>query len=60
MVILKADSFLNKTIFITGASSGIGECLAKQFSKYGAHKLILSARRINELERVKQECLKIS
>jgi short-subunit dehydrogenase len=43
----------NKTVWITGASSGIGEALAYQFAKDGA-KLVLSARRENELQRVAQ------
>jgi short-subunit dehydrogenase len=43
----------NKTVWITGASSGIGEALASQFAKEGA-KLVLSARRENELQRVAQ------
>lgn len=41
-----------KVIWITGASSGIGEELARQLSAYDT-KLILSSRRKEELERVK-------
>ncbi len=45
----------DKVIWLTGASSGIGEALARQLSnKY--LKLILSARRVEELERVKKDC----
>lgn len=46
-------SFTNKVIWITGASSGIGEALAKAFNAAGA-KVILSARNKAELERVQQ------
>lgn len=48
-------SLSNKVIWVTGASSGIGEALAIALSRKGA-KLILSARRTEELERVKQSC----
>jgi short-subunit dehydrogenase len=44
-----------KIIWLTGASSGIGEALAYQWSKEG-HFLILSARRENELIRVQNHC----
>lgn len=47
----------NKNVIITGASSGLGEEVAYQLSKQGAN-LILLARRMNELERVREKCLK--
>ncbi|XP_063146531.1 dehydrogenase/reductase SDR family member 7 [Candoia aspera] len=48
-----------KVVWVTGASSGIGEELAYQLAKIGSW-LVLSARRENELERVKRKCLEIS
>ncbi|MBX2963311.1 MAG: SDR family oxidoreductase [Cyclobacteriaceae bacterium] len=47
--------FNGKVVWITGASSGIGESLAYAFARQGA-KLILSARRVEELQRVKAAC----
>lgn len=44
-----------KRVWITGASSGIGEALAREFHRAGA-KVILSARREEELKRVQAEC----
>lgn len=49
------EKFANKVVWITGASSGIGEALAYAFSAAGA-RLLLSSRRTEELERVKQNC----
>jgi short-subunit dehydrogenase len=40
-----------KTIVITGASSGIGAALARHLGREG-HRLVLAARRINELNEV--------
>ncbi|XP_069680700.1 dehydrogenase/reductase SDR family member 7-like [Periplaneta americana] len=51
-------SLAGKVVWITGASSGIGENLALALAPAGV-KLVLSARRENELERVKKNCLKI-
>jgi dehydrogenase/reductase SDR family protein 7B len=45
----------NKVIWITGASSGIGEALVYAYSKTGA-KLIISSRNRDELYRVKLAC----
>jgi len=45
-----------KVVWITGASSGIGEHIALALAHGGA-KLVLSARRLQELERVKENCL---
>jgi short-subunit dehydrogenase len=45
----------NAVIWITGASSGIGEALAYELAKQNT-RLILSSRRTAELERVKGNC----
>jgi len=46
-------------IWVTGASSGIGEALAKNLARCNA-RLAISARRKDELVRVKQECLALN
>lgn len=46
----------DKVVWVTGASSGIGEATAYALAKEGC-KLVLSARRKSELERVKSNCL---
>uniref|UniRef100_A0A8B9UF58 Dehydrogenase/reductase SDR family member 7 n=1 Tax=Anas zonorhyncha TaxID=75864 RepID=A0A8B9UF58_9AVES len=55
----KQTELRGKVVWVTGASSGIGEELAYQLSKIGAF-LAISARREDELERVKKKCLQIS
>ncbi len=47
--------FADKTVWITGASSGVGEGLATVFHREGAN-IIISARRADELGRVKAAC----
>lgn len=47
------NSFNDKVIWITGASGGIGEELARQLSKEGA-KIILTARNVEKLNAVKE------
>jgi len=49
------ERFREKVVWITGASSGIGEALAYAFSREGAH-LVLSARRRDRLEQVRENC----
>ena len=50
------DEFHGKVVWITGASSGIGEGLAKSFASLGA-KVVLSGRNVAELDRVKSESM---
>lgn len=45
-----------KTVWVTGASSGIGEALASAFSRAGA-RLILSARNLDRLKEVAGRCV---
>lgn len=44
-------TYTDKTVWITGASSGIGEALAKSFAAKGAN-IILSGRRVDALQSV--------
>lgn len=47
--------FKDKTIWITGASSGIGKAIAMELSKQKCN-LILSSRHIEKLNKVKNQC----
>lgn len=47
--------FKDKVIWVTGASSGIGEALVYALAQNGA-QLIISSRRKEELERVRAKC----
>lgn len=52
-------SFHNKTVWITGASSGLGRALALNLCQYNP-KLVVSARRKEELDKLKKECLALN
>jgi NADP-dependent 3-hydroxy acid dehydrogenase YdfG len=49
---------MNKNIFITGASSGIGEYVAYEYAKQGA-TIGLAARRKELLEKVSAKCIEL-
>lgn len=51
-----SETFAGKVIWVTGASSGIGEALCKIFARCGA-RVVLSARTEAELQRVRSECI---
>jgi NAD(P)-dependent dehydrogenase (short-subunit alcohol dehydrogenase family) len=46
---------MDKVVWVTGASSGIGEAIAIAFSREGA-RVVLSSRNEKELERVRKAC----
>nr|CAD7404949.1 unnamed protein product [Timema cristinae] len=50
------SALAGKVVWVTGASSGIGEHLAIELARHGV-KLVLSARREEELDRVRNKCL---
>lgn len=53
--LLQKMDFKNKIVWITGASSGIGEALVYALNQQGA-KLIISSRKAESLYKVKQKC----
>lgn len=58
LILFFAFCSLSQVVVITGASSGIGEALAHEFYTAGC-KVVLAARRVNELERVSHNLLNL-
>ncbi len=54
----KVSAMKNKTVFITGASAGIGEATAYELAKAGAN-LILVARRLDRLTEIQKKCISL-
>jgi dehydrogenase/reductase SDR family protein 7 len=52
------NAFQDQVVWIVGASSGIGAVLAQDFSKGGA-KVILSSRRVPQMEGIAKICEKL-
>ena len=48
-------NFKNKWVIVTGASSGLGKEIAIYLAKYEKANLIIAARRVKKLERLKKE-----
>lgn len=55
-----AERLAGKTVFITGASAGIGQATAKEYldASNGQIKLILAARRLEKLHEFKEQTTK--
>ncbi|XP_015912470.1 dehydrogenase/reductase SDR family member 7-like [Parasteatoda tepidariorum] len=53
------SSFSGRVVWVTGASTGLGEAMAYELAAVGT-KLILTARSTDLLQKVKEECLRRS
>ncbi|XP_054152623.1 3-oxoacyl-[acyl-carrier-protein] reductase FabG-like [Oppia nitens] len=55
----KTYDFTDKVVLTTGSSSGMGEDIVKMFSQFGA-KVVVTGRNATEIQRVANECEKLS
>ena len=51
----KIKNYKNKVVWITGASSGIGEALAYEISRLGAF-IVLSSRNERKMDEIRERC----
>ncbi len=51
---MRKSPIAGQTVFITGASSGIGKACAEQFAALGVN-LVIAARRLNRLQKSAKE-----
>ena len=54
------SAYSGKTVFLTGATGGLGRALALELAQCQVAHLLLSARKLNALEEVAQECQQLS
>ena len=54
------SAYSGKTVFLTGATGGLGRALALELAQCQVGHLLLSARKLNALEEVAQECQQLS
>lgn len=54
----KTDSIAGKNCAVTGASEGLGAVIALHLAQVGVKKMLLGARRMEKLEKVKADVLK--
>ncbi|KAF7249184.1 hypothetical protein EYD10_04790 [Varanus komodoensis] len=53
-----AEMMRGKRVLVTGSSTGIGEQMAYEFARMGAHVMV-TARREEQLRQVVQKCLEL-
>ena len=54
------SAYSGKTVFLTGATGGLGRALALELAQCQVAHLLLSARKLNALEEVAKECQQLS
>lgn len=59
LVISQGDLMKNKTVIVTGSSSGMGKYMARKFSAEGAN-VVLTGRNEDKLQSAKEEILKLA